>query len=1188
MRYLLSKLIYSPHLVRVRSNIFFILAFLIAAGSVHAATALHELTTVSDSTGAVSDEFGVSVAISGDTVVVGADGDDNEGREAGSAFIFQQSQGGNLTWGQVARLSASDAEAYNYFGMSVDIDADTVVVGAPSAPFQTTQTGVVYVFERNLGGNNSWGEAVRITAPAGNAGDNFGAAVAVDGDLILVSSLGADDVDPSNTHCDSGKAFIFGRDQGGAGAWGLVATLTGSTVACGHAFGWSVALQAGLAVVGTNGQGAYLFEAGTSGSWSQIKHFSIPAGLGQSDDYGQSVAVWGSTVMIGAAEEDDTCGAGASPSCYFNTGAVYVYLRDLGGNIDSWGQVAKLTGSDVDEGAQLGRSLDMTGDLAIVGAPGGRAAYVFSRTQGGADNWGEIRKLVADDANAYFGGYNSVGISGDLLTVSDSSAVGKGQAYIYAKPDDIVPPTVLNVDSSADTGDGQVTEEEISKAAINLLYLTMSEDMWDPFGSTQDTDVTNRSNYLLFGDGGDGFDTLNCASGINVNDTAVAVDSVAYDIGSDLVSVSINNTIPLSSGSYRLLMCGATTKDLAGNALDGNGDGISGDDFSRTFHIDRDPPNQPTSFDVTSHSLNTWSSNAQITMTWSGASDVGLAGLGGYSLGATTQALTPMDDTIEQSQSTDPHSWTSDPLPSGQTHYVHLRTCDTVGNCANTLHRGPFWIDVTPPTLPTSLTSSHNNNWSADNTVDVTWAGAIDEQSGMDGYSYLFTQTAEQPDHVKNMAHGTDPHTLSSPPLGDGIWFFRISSVDNVGNWSPLFLQDSYKIDTTAPVGPTNVSSSTHTVGATTDVRDITMNWTAAVDAGSGLLGYWHSFSENPVEACGESKNTWGASPVTSVSATLNNGTWYFHICAGDNIGHWAPVVDVGPYIVSGGADVEVTQSESMDPVQTSANLIYTVNIQNNGPLAAENVTLYDQLDQYVVLNSVTPSSGTCSPQFGEIYWTISCDFGTMNAGVSVSILIDVTVPSSSGTIQNYASGSTTTEDGNNGNNSSTENTIIQNCNEPLALPGANQTIDIEQNALLGENPPASGGLAPYSAQWSLTPVTGAELDDATLLNPTFSATALGNYNAKLVITDAASCVSQAASTLVSVTELPDLFLSNKDIAQDKTIERCRTITAEQVRIVAPHHVVFRAGTTINLGVEFVVEEGATFSVEIDPSLTCP
>lgn len=1189
MQCLLSNLIHSLLLVHIRgfTGLFLTFAFLLVAETASATAELHELSIISDATGANGDDFGGSVAISADTVVVGAIGDDNEGSSSGSVFIFQQNQGGLLSWGQVKRITAADAEAYNNFGNSVDIDGDTVVVGAPAAPFQTTETGVVYIFERDLGGSDNWGQAARIIPPAGNKGDNFGAAVAIDGDLVLVSSSGADDVDPGNSYCDSGKAFLYSRDQGGTGAWGLVATLTGSDVACGHIFGWDVALQAGLAVVGTYNKGAYLFEAGTGGSWSQIKYFPIPSGLSQSDNFGQSVAVWGTTVMVGASAEDNTCGAGAGINCYFDTGAVYVYLRDLGGVIDSWGQAAKLTGSDVDEGARLGQSIDMTGDWAVVGAPGGKAAYVFSRTQGGGDNWGEIRKLVAADANNYFGSYQSVGISGDLLTVSDSSALGKGLAFIYARPDDNIPPTVLSVNSLADTGDGQVTEDEITRAEINRLYLSMSENMWDPFGSSQDSDITNGSNYLLFGDGGDGFDTLSCETGIDANDNAVPIDNVEYDIATDLVSVSVNNTNPLSSGSYRLLMCGATTKDLAGNTLDGNGDGVSGDDFSRTFHVDRDAPNQPTSFDVTSHLLNTWSNKDQIMITWSGATDIGLAGLAGYSLGTSTAALTPMDDTIEQPQVSDPHAWTSASLPTGQSHYVHLRTCDTAGNCGNTLHRGPFWIDVTPPTLPTTLTSNPGSNWSSDNTIDLSWSGATDEHSGMNGYSYLFTQTTEEPDQTIDMLHGSDPQTLTSPALGDGYWFFRLVSIDKVGNRSASYLQRNFKIDTTAPVGLANVTSSTHVPGVTSDVRSITMTWTGATDAGSGLLGYWHTFSKNPVESCGKAKNTWGTEPVTSVSQSLDNGSWYFHICAGDNIDNWTSTIDSGPYIISGGADIEITQSESTDPVQTSGNLIYTLVVQNNGPLAAENVTLYDQLDQYVILNSVTPDNGSCSAQFGEIYWTVSCDFGTMAAGTNVTILLDVTVPSSSGTIENFARATTTTEEGNISNNDATEYTIVQNCSEPVALPGANQIIDVEQTALLGENPPASGGLAPYFAQWFLMPASGAQLDDVTALNPVFSATSLGEYTAKLVITDSTGCVSQAASTLVTTTEFPDLLLLNKEINEDKTIERCQTITAEQVRIVAPHQVVFRAGRTISFGKGFVVEDGAGFRVEIDPSISC-
>ncbi len=114
-------------------------------------------------------------------------------------------------------------------------------------------------------------------------------------------------------------------------------------------------------------------------------------------------------------------------------------------------------------------------------------------------------------------------------------------------------------------------------------------------GDVDPDDVTNPANYLLINDGGNGFQTVNCAGGVAAGDVEVAVDAVVYTSGSVLeAAVSINGGLGLPLGSYRLLVCGTTSiRDWAGNALDGNGNGTGGDDFVRNFSIIppvNDPP----------------------------------------------------------------------------------------------------------------------------------------------------------------------------------------------------------------------------------------------------------------------------------------------------------------------------------------------------------------------------------------------------------------------------------------------------------------------------------------------------------------------------------------------------------------------------------------------------------------------
>ncbi|NNE68566.1 MAG: hypothetical protein HKN33_18520, partial [Pyrinomonadaceae bacterium] len=169
--------------------------------------------TASDA--ALGDGFGWSVAISGDTAIVGAYANDDGGSDSGSAYIFERNQGGANNWGEVRKLTASDAAAGDNFGYSVAISVDTVIVGAFGNDDGGIDSGSAYIFEQNQGGANNWGEVRKLTASDGAAFDRFGWSVGISGDTAIVGAYGNDD--GGN---DSGSAYIFERNQGGANNWG--------------------------------------------------------------------------------------------------------------------------------------------------------------------------------------------------------------------------------------------------------------------------------------------------------------------------------------------------------------------------------------------------------------------------------------------------------------------------------------------------------------------------------------------------------------------------------------------------------------------------------------------------------------------------------------------------------------------------------------------------------------------------------------------------------------------------------------------------------------------------------------------------------------------------------------------------------------------------------------------------------
>jgi uncharacterized protein (DUF2345 family) len=190
------------------------------------------------------DGFGWSVAISGDAIVVGAYMDDSV---KGAAYVFARNQGGADLWGQVQKLTASDGDAQDGFGYSVAISGDTVVVGARG---NDSYKGAAYVFARNQSGADQWGQVQKLTADDGMAFGGFGYEVAISDDTVLVGA--SDEVDDFR-----GAAYVFARNQGGADQWGQVKKLIAADRADWHYFGLSVAISGETIVVGAYGDDGF-------------------------------------------------------------------------------------------------------------------------------------------------------------------------------------------------------------------------------------------------------------------------------------------------------------------------------------------------------------------------------------------------------------------------------------------------------------------------------------------------------------------------------------------------------------------------------------------------------------------------------------------------------------------------------------------------------------------------------------------------------------------------------------------------------------------------------------------------------------------------------------------------------------------------------------------------------------------
>ncbi len=196
---------------------------------------------------AAFDEFGIKVALSGETVVIGSRYDDDAGDGAGSAYVFEREDGG---WQYTAKLTASDAAAGDRFGNQVAIEADTILISATHRDGMFADDGAVYIFVRD---DRRWLQSERLTAPNPVQRAIFGRALAVHGDRLAVSS-------------STGWAYAYRRNKG---LWDLSRLLKrASSISTGD-YGTSMEITEDSAIVGENGEalngGAYVYDVSRDG-----------------------------------------------------------------------------------------------------------------------------------------------------------------------------------------------------------------------------------------------------------------------------------------------------------------------------------------------------------------------------------------------------------------------------------------------------------------------------------------------------------------------------------------------------------------------------------------------------------------------------------------------------------------------------------------------------------------------------------------------------------------------------------------------------------------------------------------------------------------------------------------------------------------------------------------------------------
>ncbi len=403
------------------------------------------------SSGSTNDKFGYAVAVDGDTAVVGAYRDDSYGADSGAAYVFTRNPLTGL-WGGGVKLTASGGAAYDNFGISVAVDGttNTVVVGASGDDADATDSGSAYVFVKPAGGG--WvatsTPTARLTPSDGASLDYFGHSVAVSADTVLVGAYQHDDEDADLE--DSGLVYVFVKPSGAA--WSTTSTETTKLIAAAPAdddwFGVSVALDGNRALIGMPGDDDKGVDSGSVYVFtrdSQTRNWDAGKKLTASDAapgdwFGYAVAVDGDTVVVGAYRDDSTDNDG---NVVTDSGSAYVFVEPSGGwalwDDSTDKERARLTASDGEAFDYFGYAVAVDGDTVLVGAyqhdsidpqsgsviSNSGSAYVFTEDSESGD-WSQTNKLTADGGskNDWFG--YTVAVD----RASHTALVGAGSAHV--------------------------------------------------------------------------------------------------------------------------------------------------------------------------------------------------------------------------------------------------------------------------------------------------------------------------------------------------------------------------------------------------------------------------------------------------------------------------------------------------------------------------------------------------------------------------------------------------------------------------------------------------------------------------------------------------------------------------------------------------------------------------------------
>ncbi len=508
----------------------------------------NELKRVNHTIGYPNEFYGSSVDIDDTTGIIGAFGNNNGSFEEGSAYIISKNVAALNQWDEQVQLVPSDPAVAKRFGYSVSLHKDIAVVGAPGDDANGLLSGASYVFYRNQGGINNWGQIAKLTASDADTLDQFGYSVSIFDHYIAVGAH----CNKDSGEC-TGAVYVFYKDQGGIDNWGEVKKVIASDADKLYYFGTSVSIDSTTLAVGAVGShnaidtiekgAAYVYYKNQGGinNWGEIKKV-ISQDLDTNDAFGTDVHLKNDSLLVGSPFKDEVG--------FPQSGAAYMFNKNQGG-ADNWGQEQKITPTNPTTANRFGTSVSFDNGFMLIGTEGDStngfeagSSYLFKKQA----TWQFEKQLfsIGNSADDNFG--NSVAISKSfaLIGAYNKNIFGNnsGAAYVFVENN---APIISNINDTAICENDSieigftVTDIETSQAGLFNTILSSSNTSLVPNGNVSITTLgSNRTLKIIPSQGQSGQTTITIA----YNDTLNGSDTVMFNFTVNQIdSVTVNETI---------------------------------------------------------------------------------------------------------------------------------------------------------------------------------------------------------------------------------------------------------------------------------------------------------------------------------------------------------------------------------------------------------------------------------------------------------------------------------------------------------------------------------------------------------------------------------------------------------------------------------------------------------------------